>query len=61
MRWTEGGREGLILEADGTVAEGAATAVVWQEENIFFTPRAGSALASVTVAILQESLIPPRG
>ncbi len=56
-----GGREGLILEADGTVAEGATTAVVWQEENTFFTPQAGSALASVTVAVLQKSLISPRG
>ena len=51
-----GVREGLILEADGTVAEGAATAVVWQEENTFFTPRAGNALASVTVAILGNAL-----
>ena len=51
-----GGREGLILEADGTVAEGATTAVVWQEENIFFTPRAGNALASVTVAVLRKAL-----
>jgi branched-chain amino acid aminotransferase len=51
-----GGREGLILEADGTVAEGAATAVVWQEDGSFFTPQAGSALASVTVAVLQQAL-----
>ncbi len=51
-----GGREGLILEADGTVAEGATTAVVWQEENIFLTPGAGNALASVTVAILRKAL-----
>ncbi len=51
-----GGREGLILEADGTVAEGATTAVVWQEGNTFLTPRAGNALASVTVDILRKVL-----
>jgi branched-chain amino acid aminotransferase/para-aminobenzoate synthetase component 1 len=51
-----GGREGLILEADGTVSEGAATAVIWQEADTFFTPQARSALASVTVSVLQEAL-----
>jgi branched-subunit amino acid aminotransferase/4-amino-4-deoxychorismate lyase len=51
-----GGREGLILEADGTVSEGAATAVIWQEADTFFTPQSRSALASVTVSVLQEAL-----
>jgi branched-chain amino acid aminotransferase len=52
----QGGREGLILEADGTVSEGAATAIIWQEADTFFTPQAASALASVTVSVLQETL-----
>jgi branched-subunit amino acid aminotransferase/4-amino-4-deoxychorismate lyase len=51
-----GGREGLILEADGTVSEGAATAIIWQEADTFFTPKAASALPSVTVTVLQEAL-----
>ena len=34
-----GGREGLILEADGPVSEGAATAIIWQEADTFFTLR----------------------
>lgn len=51
-----GGREGLILEADGTVSEGSTTGVLWQENENFFTPLAGSALASVTVSVLQEAL-----
>ena len=50
-----GGREGLLLEADGTVAEGAATAVLWQEGELC-TPRPGSALPSVTVAGLRRRL-----
>lgn len=51
-----GAREGLILEADGTVSEGSTTAILWQEDDGFFTPRAGSSLASVTVARLHEAL-----
>ena len=51
-----GGREGLILEADGTVSEGAATAIIWQEADTFFSPQTASALASVTVTVLQETL-----
>jgi branched-chain amino acid aminotransferase len=50
-----GGREGLILEADGTVAEGAATGLLWQEGDDFFTPLA-NALPSVTVAVLRQAL-----
>jgi branched-chain amino acid aminotransferase len=51
-----GGREGLILEADGTVSEGCTTGVLWQEDDGFFTPLAGSALPSVTVTRLREAL-----
>jgi branched-subunit amino acid aminotransferase/4-amino-4-deoxychorismate lyase len=51
-----GGREGLILEADGTVSEGSTAGVLWQEGNSFFTPRAHSALASVTTTVLGEAL-----
>ena len=51
-----GSREGLILEADGTVSEGSTAALVWQEGGVFFNPAAGSALASVTLAVLAEAL-----
>jgi branched-chain amino acid aminotransferase/para-aminobenzoate synthetase component 1 len=51
-----GGREGLILEANGRVSEGSTTGVLWQDNDSFFTPLAGSALASVTVAVLREAL-----
>ncbi len=51
-----GGREGLILETDGAVSEGAATGVLWQEGDKFFIPLAASALPSVTVAVLREAL-----
>jgi branched-chain amino acid aminotransferase/para-aminobenzoate synthetase component 1 len=51
-----GGREGLILEADGTVAEGSTAGLLWQEDDTFFTPLSENALPSVTVAVLQEAL-----
>jgi branched-chain amino acid aminotransferase len=51
-----GGREGLILEADGAVSEGSTTAVLWQGEDRFCTPLADSALASVTLTRLREAL-----
>ena len=51
-----GGREGLIFEADGSVSEGAATALLWQEDKHFFTPSAPGALPSVTLAVLREAL-----
>jgi branched-chain amino acid aminotransferase len=50
-----GGREGLILEADGTVAEGSTAAVLWQDNGRLCIPEAGSALASVTITVLQEA------
>jgi branched-chain amino acid aminotransferase len=49
-----GGREGLLLEADGTVAEGSTAAILWQEQKHLFIPVAGSALASVTITVLKE-------
>jgi branched-chain amino acid aminotransferase/para-aminobenzoate synthetase component 1 len=52
----QGGREALILEADGTVSEGSTAGILWQEDEKLFTPLAGSALASVTVAVLGEIL-----
>ena len=39
-----GGKEALIMEADGAVSEGAATGVLWQEGDRLHTPLAGSAL-----------------
>jgi branched-chain amino acid aminotransferase len=51
-----GGREALLLEADGTVSEGSTTGVLWQENDCLFAPLAGSALPSVTVTKLQEEL-----
>ncbi|AEB10153.1 aminotransferase class IV [Desulfobacca acetoxidans] len=51
-----GAREGLILEADGTVSEGAATGIFWRENGVFFRPLAPSALPSVTLAVLQRAL-----
>ncbi len=51
-----GGREALILEPDGTVVEGAAAGVLWQEGGGYFTPRAASALPSVTLTVLEDIL-----
>lgn len=52
----QGGREGLILSTDGSIAEGATTAIIWQEEKNFFTPGTDNALASVTVAVFRAAL-----
>ncbi|MFP3868806.1 MAG: aminotransferase class IV [Desulfobacteraceae bacterium] len=51
-----GGREALILEADGTVSEGAATGLIFAEAGGYFTPQAASALPSITVAMVQRGL-----
>jgi len=51
-----GAREALILEGDGAVSEGAATAVVYQEDGKFRVPQGASALASVTLAVLRRAL-----
>ena len=48
-----GGREGLILEADGAVSEGSTAGLLWQEDDTFFTPLSENALPSVTVAVLR--------
>jgi branched-chain amino acid aminotransferase len=51
-----GAREAIILEADGSVSEGAATSLVVAHNNRFFTPAAPSALPGVTVAVLARAL-----
>jgi len=51
-----GGREALILEPDGTIAEGAAAGLLWQERGSYYTPQAANALPSVTLTVLEEIL-----
>jgi len=51
-----GGREALILEADGAVSEGAATSLVYELAGRFYQPAAPSALPGVTVAALARAL-----
>lgn len=51
-----GGREALILKPDGSVAEGAATGLLWQERGDFYRPQAGGVLPSVTLGVLAEIL-----
>lgn len=52
----QGGREALILEADGLVSEGAATSLILMKNGRFLTPAAPSALPGVTVAVLARTL-----
>jgi branched-chain amino acid aminotransferase len=52
----QGCREALILEADGSVSEGAATSLVIAKDNRFLTPAAESALPGVTLAVLARAL-----
>ena len=52
----QGAREALILEADGSVSEGAATSLVLAMKERLFLPAAASALPGVTVAVLARSL-----
>lgn len=54
----QGAKEALILEPDGLVAEGAATAILWQENGRLFRPAASSLLPSVTLAVLAAALGP---
>ena len=51
-----GAREALILEADGSVSEGAATSLVVLHHDRLMTPAADSALPGVTVAVLARAL-----
>jgi branched-chain amino acid aminotransferase/para-aminobenzoate synthetase component 1 len=51
-----GGREAVILEADGLVSEGAASSLVYLSRGQYFTPAAASALPGVTVAALSRAL-----
>src|SRR4030042_1944328 len=48
----QGAKEALILEADGSVSEGAATSLVYAREGAFSTPQAPSALPGVTIEVL---------
>jgi branched-chain amino acid aminotransferase/para-aminobenzoate synthetase component 1 len=52
----QGAREALILESDGLVSEGAATSIIFCQEDRYCTPQAGSALAGVTLAVLTRAL-----
>lgn len=51
-----GANEALILEADGTVSEGAATSLVYSRDGGFYTPQAPSALPGVTLEVLGRGL-----
>ena len=51
-----GGREGLILEADGTVSEGSTTGVLWQEGRWLLHTPGWQCFTSVTVTMLREAL-----
>lgn len=52
----QGAREALILEADGSVSEGAATSLLYVQGGQYYTPAAASALPGVTVAVLARGL-----
>ncbi len=52
----QGAREALILEADGSVSEGAATSLVVLRHDRLIAPAADSALPGVTVAVLARAL-----
>jgi branched-chain amino acid aminotransferase len=52
----QGAREAVILEADGSVSEGAATSLVYARAGRYHTPQAGSALPGVTIAVLARGL-----
>jgi branched-chain amino acid aminotransferase len=52
----QGAREALILEADGSVSEGAATSLIILMNERLISPAAASALPGVTVAVLARSL-----
>ncbi len=51
-----GAREALILEASGSVSEGAATSLVYLHKGKLWTPAAPSALPGVTVGMLALGL-----
>ncbi len=53
----QGAREALILEAGGQISEGAATSLIYSKKGAYFTPRASSALAGVTLAVLSRALM----
>lgn len=51
-----GAREALILEADSSISEGAATSLVLLLNGRLISPAAASALPGVTVAVLARAL-----
>jgi len=51
-----GGREALILEADGRLSEAATANLVLLREGVYETPAAASALPGVTLAALARGL-----
>ena len=51
-----GGREALILEADGLLSEGATTSLVYLRRGVHSTPAAASALPGVALAALARAL-----
>jgi branched-chain amino acid aminotransferase len=53
----QGAKEALILEADGSVSEGAATSLVYCASGRYYTPQSASALTGVTVAVLRRALM----
>jgi len=52
----QGAKEALILEADGSVSEGAATSLILRKDGEYFTPQAPSALPGVTLKALSRGL-----
>lgn len=52
----KGAREALILEADGSVSEGAATSLVVRLNDRLIIPAGASALPGVTAAVLARAL-----
>lgn len=52
----QGAREALILEADGSASEGAATSLIIARNGRWLTPAAESALPGVTLAVLARAL-----
>ncbi len=51
-----GAQEALLLEGDGSVSEGAATAVLYRQNGAYCFPQAPSALPSVTLEVLERAL-----
>ena len=48
----QGAKEALILEADGLVSEGAATSLIYLDQEQYYLPASASALPGVTLMVL---------